>query len=130
MILMRKMKGSVLIQVLMTAVIVSVIAAAMMNLILLRAAAIKRGQDSAAGTALANSGMDTILASWNANNTSCYNAVPGFAGGSSASPPGNCGCSYTGTINGNNVTFCAGTGCSPAVATNPCTLAIVGTPPP
>jgi hypothetical protein len=105
---LKKMKGSVLIQVLLTAVIVSIIAAGMMNLILLRATAIKRSQAGATGLANANSGLDAILATWSTQNTKCFNPVPGYTGGSSASPPGNCSCTYASQSNGTIITVTSG----------------------
>jgi|GEM_PF-5740502 len=119
---MKKMTGSVLVQVLMTAVIVSIIAAGMMNLLLLRATAIKHAQGGAAGNAAVNSGLDAILASWSVHDTSCYNSVPGYTGGSAASPPGNCSCSY---ISSDGKTTITVTGTAPN-----CALAISATPPP
>jgi hypothetical protein len=121
---MKKMKGSVLVQVLMTAVIVAIIAAGMMNLLLLRAQALKHAQSGAAGVALTNSGLDDILASWNLHRTSCYNSVPDFTGGSTNVPPGNCSCQYNGSINGNTVSITV-TGSMPN-----CSLSINATPPP
>jgi hypothetical protein len=121
---MNRKKGNVLVQVLMTAVIVSVIAAGMMNLILLRAQAIKHAQAGAAGLTAAKSGLDAILEAWNNNPAGPTNCTP-VSGYSMTGSPGNCNCSYT-PIHG-TTTFCAGTGCNPPVHTNPdCSIQIVG----
>ncbi|MCX5793950.1 MAG: hypothetical protein NTY77_00455 [Elusimicrobia bacterium] len=92
---MRKMKGSVLVQVLMTAVIVSIIAAGMMHLLLLRSQAIKRGQDSTVTTATTNSGLDAILAIWSKNGgVNCSGTPAGFTA-TVPGTPGGCNCTYS-----------------------------------
>ena len=127
---MNKTKGSVLVQVLMTAVIVSIIAAGMMNLMLMRAQAVKHAQDGAAGAAKTNMGLNAIISGWGTAGGQNCSTVPGYSGGGGASV-GTCNCTYT-SLDGTNTTVCAGTGCTPALSTNPCKLAIVGTvwPPP
>ena len=121
---MVRRAGSISVQVLMTAVVVAIIAAGMINLILLRSAAIKRAQGAAAGGALANSGLAAILVSWNAAGGVNCSAVSGYAMTGSS---GNCDCRYT-SLTG-STTFCAGTGCNPAAGTSPCALTIVAPAP-
>ena len=124
---MKRMKGSVLVQVLMTAVIVSIIAAGMMNLMMMRAQAVKRSQEGAAGAGRTNMGLNAIISGWGtAGGVNC-SPVVGFTLNSGSA--GSCNCTYT-AQDGSLTTVCAGTGCAPALGTNPCGLSIVGVPPP
>jgi len=122
-----KKKGSVLVQVLMTAVIVSIIAAGMMTLLLMRSQAIKRAQGTAAGTAMANGGLNAILSGWGAAGGVNCSAVTGYTmtGGSA----GQCNCTYTAAAGAVAQSICAGSACNPAQSTNPCGIAIVAAPP-
>lgn len=91
---MRKTRGSVLVQVLMTAVLVSIIAAGMLHLLLLRSQAIKRSHESAAGAARSNLGFDAILASWAAAGGKSCSATPEGFSTVAAGTPGACNCIY------------------------------------
>jgi len=89
---MRK-KGSVLIQVLMTAVVVAVIATGMMQLLLLRSTLLKRNQDSAAGRANTVGQMNNQISGC-ATGADPANCKPDP---SCTGSPGNFKCTYTST---------------------------------
>lgn len=124
---MNRKKANALVQVLLAAVVASVIVAGMMNLTLMRSTAIKRDDDRAAGAARTSGSLGAIVSAWSeAGGVNC-SAVDGYT--LSGGTPGGCDCTYTAT-DGSGTTVCAGSGCSPAVSTNPCELRIVGAPQP
>ncbi len=112
-----KKKGSVLIQVLVTAMIVAVIAAGIIQVVLMRGTIQARTEQGAGARQQAEGTLNTIMTAWNLANNTCVDA-PGLVrtGG-----PGGCSCSYTAA---NGTTACAGTGCNPPLGTNPCAVSI------
>ena len=124
---MQSLRGSVLVQVLLAAVVVSIIAAGMMNLMLMRSTSVKRDQDRAAGTARTGGGLNAIIRGWVAAGGVTCSPVTGFTFNSGSA--GNCNCTYT-AMDGTGTTICAGAGCNPAAGTSPCELRVVGLPPP
>jgi hypothetical protein len=136
---MRKMKGSVLLQVLLTAVVVCLIAAGMMNLVMLRATAVKRAQQGISGNARAQSYLNAIVQDWSTSQIICHNNtnIGGITGlsvsaGGQASAPGACGCSYTtpDPAPNNTITTCTTSGCTPAAPAGLCGLVISAAPAP
>jgi type II secretory pathway pseudopilin PulG len=90
---MKRTRGSVLVQVLMTAVVVAIIAAGMMNLLLMRSQSIKREDERSTATARTQGALNAIVSGWaHLGGQSCV-AVTGFtkAGGGA----GSCNCTYT-----------------------------------
>ncbi|MCX5793948.1 MAG: hypothetical protein NTY77_00445 [Elusimicrobia bacterium] len=117
---MKGKNGNILVQVLLAAVVGSVIAAGIMNLILQRATVLKRAQDSEAGKARVRSTLDAIIRGWSAAGGVTCSPVNGYIMNSGM--PGNCDCSYTSAD---------GTATIAAKLVNgQCTLNIVGSPPP
>ncbi|MBI5239502.1 MAG: hypothetical protein HY926_03450 [Elusimicrobia bacterium] len=90
---MKRQKGSVLVQVLMTAVVVSIIAAGMMHLLLMRSQSIKRDEDRMVGTARGQGAVMAVFSGWAANGGTNCTAVPGFTLNSGVA--GSCACTYT-----------------------------------
>ena len=125
-----KKRGSVLVQVLMTSVVVAIIAAGIMQMMLMRSQTIARAQQRTEGTVNATSAFNTILNRWAETKTICASGVPGMSGGTSTTPPGTCNCSYTATSSdGTALTICAGAACpAPNNSTSPCQLAVTNTP--
>lgn len=118
-------KGSVLMQVLMTAVVIAVIAAGLAKVILQRTVVAERYTRGAVPHKSAESALNTVMTAWNAANNTCV-AVPGY--NRSGVGPGGCNCKYTAT-DGSGTTICAGSQCSPAQALNPCTLQVTALQP-
>ena len=90
---MKKRTGSVLVHVLVTSVIVSVIAAGLMQMMLMRATIQARASEGAVARKKTESAFNTIMTRWNEAQR-CAQGVPGFSGGNAS---GNCNCNYTST---------------------------------
>ncbi len=92
--LIKARRGSVLVHVLVTSVLVSIIAAGLVRMLLLRYTAVERLSSGAAGKKLAESSLHRLVSAWNAANTVCA-SVPGSGfscNPASLAPPGTCNC--------------------------------------
>lgn len=87
-----KKKGSVLVQVLMTAVIVAIIAAGLMQMLTQRATIVKRAADSASARKKAEGALALITTRWNQVGQVCAGGVPNY---NTIGSPGICSCTYT-----------------------------------
>ena len=83
--------GSVLIYVLVTAIIVSVVAAGLTQIILSRYSAVQRMADGVKGRKMAEADYNQILAIWNATGKVCSSGGGFLCTG----PAGTCACSCT-----------------------------------
>jgi type II secretory pathway pseudopilin PulG len=91
----KRERGSVLVQVLMTAVIVAVIAAGMMNLLLMRSQSIQREEERTTATGRTHGALNAVVSGWANNGGLDCTGVPGYTmGGGTA---GSCNCTYTST---------------------------------
>lgn len=116
---MKRRTGSVLVQVLMTAVIVSIIAAGMMQILLMRAQSIKRDEQRISGTAKTHLYYNAIMREWSERGIQCYQGtniggVTGLNGGNQTVAPGACACTYT-TPDGATLTSVSSSGLSCAL---------------
>ncbi|MDD5627559.1 MAG: hypothetical protein PHU21_00725 [Elusimicrobia bacterium] len=109
-----------MVQILLAAVVGSIIAAGIMNLLLQRAASIKRAQDSEAGALRVRAGLDAIIRGWSAAGGATCSPVDGFF--MKSGTPGNCDCSYVSTDGEMTI--------SAQLVNERCALSIVGSPPP
>lgn len=92
-------RGSILIHVLMTGVVVAVIAAGLMRMTMLRYVASARATSGGAARKQADAALNRALTYWNKDNVVCKNNVPGYAcSPASATPPGVCDCVCTPTL--------------------------------
>ncbi len=114
-------KGSVLIQVLVTAVIVSVICAGLLSMLLLRATYNARAKQSAAATMSANGAYNAVMTAWAAAKQTCIDLrAEGFSGGGTVNT---CNCTYSKGSPGGAITVTV-TGTYPS-----CTLSVSAPPP-
>ena len=116
---MNRRTGSVLVQVLMTAVIVSIIAAGMMQILLMRAQSIKRDEQRISATAKTHLYYNAIMREWSERKIQCYQGnniggVTGLNGGNQTTAPGSCACTYT-TPDGATLTSVSSSGLSCAL---------------
>lgn len=89
-------RGSVLVHVLMTGVVVAVIAAGLMRLTMLRYVASARAAGGAQARRTADAALNKALTYWNATNIVCGNNVPGYScSPASGASPGLCNCTCT-----------------------------------
>ena len=89
-------KGSVMVHVLITSVIVSLIAAGLMRMSLARATATSRANEGAATKKKAEAAFAQILPYW-AQNGLCSSGIPG-GWSCSGSVVGSCGCTCTNAV--------------------------------
>jgi Tfp pilus assembly protein PilX len=91
-------RGSVLIHVLMTGVVVAVIAAGLMRMTMLRYVASARATSGGAARKQADAALNRALTSWNTSNIVC-SAVAGYTCSPTyATTPGTCDCTCTPTV--------------------------------
>ena len=110
-------QGFVLTQVLVTAIIVAIIAAWIIQVVLLRNTVQARVEQGNAARQNDQGAFATIMTAWNQTGQICA-AVPGWGAGN----PGVCNCSYS---NGNiTVQTCTDTNCTPPAPTGACGLVI------
>lgn len=88
-------RGSVLVHVLMTGMVVAVIAAGLLRMAMLRYTAGARAASGAAGRAAASASFNQVMTYWNQTNTVCANAPPYSCSPAASTPPGVCGCVCT-----------------------------------
>ncbi len=106
-------RGSVLLHVLVTGVLVALIAATLMRMSMLRYTISHRGGAAIVEKRYDQAGFNSIMTNWNLANTVCANNVPNYTcAPASGGPPGTCGCTCTpGLANFPTVTaFIDGTG--------------------
>lgn len=115
-----KTKGSVMVHVLITSVVVSLIAAGLMRMSLARATATSRANEGAATKKKAETAFNKILPYW-AKNGLCSTGIPGGWSCSGAAV-GNCGCTCTNAVTNQPEITTSGTAAS-------CKLEIVAPPP-
>ena len=94
---MRTERGSVLVHVLLTGVVVALIAATLLRMSLLRYQMAGRSEKMLKEKRANQGGLASVMSAWNSVNTSCANNVPassGFtcSGTVAPGPPGVCGC--------------------------------------
>lgn len=111
-------RGSVLVHVLVTGVIVCVIAAGLARMLLLRYAAVQRVQEGTAGRKSAEGGLNRLLGVWNRTNIVCSNIAGGgyTCSPASVSSPGTCNCTCTGGA-GDPTVVVSGGGAPPCTVT-------------
>ena len=112
-------RGSILVQVLMTSVVVAVIAAGLMNMLMRRAALINRAREGVMARRKADSSFGVIMSRWNEAGMTCANSVPGF---SLSGTPGSCACTYDDSATPQNPDISA------RLVAGRCTLTIVADP--
>ena len=89
----RSRRGSVLLHVLVTGVLVALIAATLLRMSVLRYTIASRGGKALAEKRYDQAGFHAILTIWNAVNTVCANNVPNYnCAPASVTPPGTCNC--------------------------------------
>lgn len=89
-------RGSVLIHVLMTGVVVAIIAAGLMRMTMLRYVASSRATGSTAARRQTDSALNRALTYWNMTNIVCGNNIPGYSCSPfSSTAPGTCNCTCT-----------------------------------
>lgn len=89
-------RGSVLVHVLMTGVVVAIIASGLMRMTMLRYAAGARAAGGTQARRQADAALNRALTAWNGNNIVCSNVISGYTcSPASTSPPGTCGCTCT-----------------------------------
>lgn len=92
-------RGSVLLHVLVTGVLVALIAATLLRMSVLRYTLASRGGKALAEKRYDQAGFHAILTNWNQANTVCANNVPNYScAPASASPPGTCSCTCSPTL--------------------------------
>ena len=110
-------QGFVLMQVLVTALIVAIIAAGIIQVVLLRSTIQARTEQGNAAHQDAQGAFNKIMTAWNQNNGQVCSPVGGWGAGGT---PGTCGCQYS---NGNiTVTTCTGNNCTPSAQPGTCGL--------
>ncbi len=95
-------RGSVLLHVLVTSVLVALIAASLMRMALMRYTIASRGSEVLAAKRMAQAGFNVVLTAWNKNNAVCSPVVDGvgtvqytcIAGACTA---GTCRCTFSPT---------------------------------
>ena len=112
-------KGSVLLQVLITSLVVAFIAAGLAKMMLMRATVIERATRGAVGVKGVESAFNNVMTAWVSAKNTCV-PVPGYScsGCCAVATPCGCNCKYTAT-DGSGRTICAGGQCSPAQPTTP-----------
>jgi hypothetical protein len=92
-------KGTILLHVMVTSVLVALIAATLLRLSLLRVQAASRGQKILTEKRLDQGALASIVAYWNSVNMTCANNVPNYScAPAAATIPGSCGCTCTPTV--------------------------------
>lgn len=92
----RGRRGSVLLHVLVTGVLVALIAATLLRMSVLRYTIASRGGKALAEKRYDQAGFHAILTNWNVANTVCANNVPNYScAPASVTPPGACSCTCT-----------------------------------
>ncbi|MDX6770259.1 MAG: hypothetical protein SF051_12060 [Elusimicrobiota bacterium] len=116
-------RGSVLIHVLMTGVVVAVIAAGLMRMTMLRYVASARATGGATARKQADAALNRALTYWNNANIVC-SAVPGYTCSPTyATSPGTCNCTCTPSVTSEATIVVSGGGAPP------CNVAITTTDP-
>lgn len=106
-------RGSVLVHVLMTGVIVAIIAAGLMRMTMLRYIASARATSGVAARRQADAALNRALTYWNSVNIVC-SAVPGYnCAPISGSAPGTCNCTCTPTLGTEATIVVSGGGAPP-----------------
>ena len=106
-------RGSVLVHVLITGVIVALIAAGLLRMVLMNYIAVDRAGKGAANRKESDALLNRALSEWNRTNLVCSN-IPGPGGFTCSGVPGTCGCtcpSGAGPPNARIVTSLAGGVC-------------------
>jgi hypothetical protein len=102
-------KGSVLIHVLLTGVLVSLLAAGLLSVMMLEYQVVERGGMSARGKGVAEKSLNVVFAYWTSGGgTVCANNLPS---GYSITGAGACGCEVTGPEATRVKTVTCGTRC-------------------
>lgn len=115
-------RGSVLVHVLMTGVVVAIIAAGLMRMTMLRYVASTRAAGGAQARRAADSALNRALTYWNSANIVCANNIPGYScSPASIASPGTCNCTCT---SGSGATIVVSGGGAP-----PCNVSIVTSDP-
>lgn len=87
-------RGSVLLHVLVTGVLVALIAASLLRLAMLRYQLSARTLQVTKARRFSEAGLALVVSNWNFAGAACANNVPGYDCGGSVNPPppGTCGC--------------------------------------
>ncbi|MFI5360461.1 MAG: hypothetical protein ACHQ49_00715 [Elusimicrobiota bacterium] len=93
-------RGSILVHVMMTGIVVALIAATLLRMSLMRYQMVARGGAMEQEKRADQAGLASVMTAWNDANTSCGDNVPAASGFTcvgtvhvtAASPPGICGC--------------------------------------
>lgn len=89
-------RGSVLVHVLMTGVVVAIIAAGLMRMTMLRYVASARATGGTQARRHTDAALNRALTYWNQNNIVCGNSIPGYScAPASVTSPGTCNCTCT-----------------------------------
>ena len=92
----RSRRGSVMIHVLITAIVVSIIAAGLARMLLLRAQVVNRSATSTANRKLAEGALSRVISAWNKTNSFCT-SFPGYTcSGAASCGTSVCTCNPTG----------------------------------
>jgi hypothetical protein len=92
----RGRRGSVLLHVLVTGVLVALISATLLRMSMLRYTISHRGAAAIVEKRYDQAGFNSVLTNWNIANTVCANNVPNYTcSPASVTPPGTCGCTCT-----------------------------------
>ena len=86
-------RGSVLLHVIVTGVLVAMIAAALLRMTMLRYQAVARGAQIVVDKRTDQAALASLIETWNQNNQVCSTPTPDFA--CAGTLPGTCGCSCT-----------------------------------
>lgn len=107
-------RGSVLIQVLMTGVVVAIIAAGLLRLTMLRYVASARASSSTVARRQADATLNRALSYWNSSNVVCSDNIPGYlCSPAFTAPPGLCRCTCTPAVAGEATIVVSGGGPPP-----------------
>jgi Tfp pilus assembly protein PilX len=111
-------RGSVLVHVLMTGVVVAIIAAGLMRMTMLRYVASSRAAGGTQARRQADAALNRALTYWNQNNVVCGNSIPGYTCAPfSSTPPGVCNCTCTPSVSGQATIVVTGGGAPPCSIT-------------
>lgn len=88
-------RGHVLVQVLITSVIVSIMAAGLMQLVMLRYTVMSRGAEGATKKAQATASFNTLLVQWNVPGFGSCASAPLLGWACAGGGPGSCSCTCT-----------------------------------
>lgn len=107
-------RGSVLVHVLMTGVLVAIIAAGLMRMTMLRYIASARATSGTVARRQADATLNRALTYWNSANVVCSNTIPGYScSPASISTPGTCSCTCTPSTSGQATIVVSGGGAPP-----------------